>query len=642
MTLKSVRVQNFRSIKDATLDCGDTTVLIGANGSGKSSFLHAIEAFQNKVVGLGAGDFHGAPSDTPKEYEPGDIAISVTFGDIPEGIADQFKRYLRGGTITVERLFRWKVDKYTSTLYGILHVKKEFVDAFKSSTTELKIKYKILREQYQDLPDVSKAEEMKNAIIDYHLGDGDAVVYVHDDGNILKFTGDSLNLNQLMNFVHVQAVHDAADDVKYNKGSPLTQLMNEVVLKQLDGDKRIEDFKKMVSDKHANVAKPIMDGVLRSLGEGLSDNLKELVPSGRITLDWKPYDEFVKTPDADAKLVEDGYESAVERAGDGIQRAFVIAILRQLHAPLPGGPSRGDATAASDSKRPTMVLAIDEPELYQHPIRQRSFANLLQSLAGRGIQVLYSTHSPHFVKIDKIEQIWRLRKEAPENGGPRATVLRHTNTSCMNNRIKMVRPSHKSQDSQAALYSLDRMMASHISEGFFSDTVVLVEGEEDYAYITETAKRAGHDLVAEGIPVIPCGGKCSLSKPAAIFLNLGIKVYLIWDKDDDRGDFSRSLARLMEPNSLGDTKLISRRYACMEPNMEEVLKKDLGKEFFETCKEACKKEAVGRRGPPKPLIAYTLVNSAVDDNGKNKVSLTLSTVIDQIIALHTIDIDHGQ
>ena len=44
MILESVRVQNFRSIKDATLYCDKLTALVGANGSGKSSFLKAIEA----------------------------------------------------------------------------------------------------------------------------------------------------------------------------------------------------------------------------------------------------------------------------------------------------------------------------------------------------------------------------------------------------------------------------------------------------------------------------------------------------------------------------------------------------------------------------------------------------------------------
>jgi energy-coupling factor transporter ATP-binding protein EcfA2 len=51
--IRKVRVENFKSIADLTLDLGCVTVLIGANGSGKSNILEAIAlasaAAQNKL-----------------------------------------------------------------------------------------------------------------------------------------------------------------------------------------------------------------------------------------------------------------------------------------------------------------------------------------------------------------------------------------------------------------------------------------------------------------------------------------------------------------------------------------------------------------------------------------------------------------
>src|SRR5271168_262171 len=40
--IRKVRVKNYKSIPDLTLDLGRITVLIGANGSGKSNILEAI------------------------------------------------------------------------------------------------------------------------------------------------------------------------------------------------------------------------------------------------------------------------------------------------------------------------------------------------------------------------------------------------------------------------------------------------------------------------------------------------------------------------------------------------------------------------------------------------------------------------
>src|SRR6266478_2002725 len=51
--IRKVRVENYKSIPDLTLDLGRVTVLIGANGSGKSNILEAIAlasaAAQNKL-----------------------------------------------------------------------------------------------------------------------------------------------------------------------------------------------------------------------------------------------------------------------------------------------------------------------------------------------------------------------------------------------------------------------------------------------------------------------------------------------------------------------------------------------------------------------------------------------------------------
>ena len=37
-----IRVKNFRSIADSSLELGPTTVMVGPNGSGKSNFLDAV------------------------------------------------------------------------------------------------------------------------------------------------------------------------------------------------------------------------------------------------------------------------------------------------------------------------------------------------------------------------------------------------------------------------------------------------------------------------------------------------------------------------------------------------------------------------------------------------------------------------
>ena len=42
MQLREIKVQNFRCLADVTIPIGDTTVLVGANNSGKIALLDAL------------------------------------------------------------------------------------------------------------------------------------------------------------------------------------------------------------------------------------------------------------------------------------------------------------------------------------------------------------------------------------------------------------------------------------------------------------------------------------------------------------------------------------------------------------------------------------------------------------------------
>lgn len=64
MRIKSIRVENFRSIRRETLELDGLTALVGANGAGKSAFLRALLVFQDKQK-VAAEDFYGATPAGP-------------------------------------------------------------------------------------------------------------------------------------------------------------------------------------------------------------------------------------------------------------------------------------------------------------------------------------------------------------------------------------------------------------------------------------------------------------------------------------------------------------------------------------------------------------------------------------------------
>ena len=45
MKILTVRIENFRSFKDETIEFGDYNCLVGPNGAGKSNVLNALNVF---------------------------------------------------------------------------------------------------------------------------------------------------------------------------------------------------------------------------------------------------------------------------------------------------------------------------------------------------------------------------------------------------------------------------------------------------------------------------------------------------------------------------------------------------------------------------------------------------------------------
>ena len=75
--LEEVRIQNFKSLKDCRVKLGDFQVLVGVNGSGKSSFLQALDvlgkvvAYQERFDAYFESSFkyRGAPEEASIRWE---------------------------------------------------------------------------------------------------------------------------------------------------------------------------------------------------------------------------------------------------------------------------------------------------------------------------------------------------------------------------------------------------------------------------------------------------------------------------------------------------------------------------------------------------------------------------------------------
>src|SRR6266545_2052493 len=89
--IKQIRIQNFRSLVDVTVDLDPLTVLIGRSGTGKSNFVHAIRFLRDtlhsrevKVDSLG-----GLPRVLHIDHQQDSLVYTVTFAIA--GLGENFR-----------------------------------------------------------------------------------------------------------------------------------------------------------------------------------------------------------------------------------------------------------------------------------------------------------------------------------------------------------------------------------------------------------------------------------------------------------------------------------------------------------------------------------------------------------------------
>ena len=257
-------------------------------------------------------------------------------------------------------------------------------------------------------------------------------------------------------------------------------------------------------------------------------------------------------------------------------------------------------------------------------------------------QVIYGTHSPHFVGIDRINQIRLLKKCNGDSGLPKITKVVKTTLQSIADELYRVTGATGAAFTEATLMPrLYSIMTKTMNEGFFADVAVLVEGENDVSAIQGYAQVLGHDLVSMGITIIPCNGKNGIDRPALIFHGFGIPTYIIWDSDTGKGDARKEDNHTMLRIS-GETVVdfpptqVRDSFACFETNLETVLREEVGATIFDDLLDKAQKTFnihEKKHALKNPVIIGDIIKKAKE---QGKSSVTIEGIINKIISLKGI------
>ena len=647
MIIKSLHVMNFRSILNESILCDCLTALVGRNGTGKSSFLRALELFYDPAARVTTEDFYAEDSNQ-------EIEVAVTFTDLTAPEREFFSAYIDNDALTVARVFSLLAGRKSGTYHGMRLQNVDFVQVRSGDNkTEIRNRYNELRnnEKYSSLPAVRSADQALDEMQKWESEYAGQLTRMRDDGQFFGFTQVGQGyLGRHTRFICIPAVRDASDDATEKKGSCVTEIMDLVVRSALARRHDVTTFKEETQAKYRDIMDPGKLTELAELQEQLSQTLEYYAPDTSVLLRWLELaDISIPMPAAQIRLLEDGYESPVHQTGHGLQRAFILTMLQHLVAARETersatGIAEQEGTESGEPQLPNLVLAIEEPELYQHPCRQRHLASVLLQLATGTIpgvvkktQVIYSTHAPLFVGLDRFDHIRLLRKKYDEPGKPKITKVARADLNKVADALWNLDNQRGQKFTAETLRPrLQAVMTPWMNEGFFADLVVLVEGDGDRAALSAAAEMLGHNFPSMGICVIPCMSKNNLDRPAVVFGDLGIKTYLVWDNDKGeegaKPEDNRRLLRLVSATEEDWPSGVWSAHACFDPKLETMLVREITPEIFDYYFGKARDEfrLDNKRAMKNPFVLRFVIEGAYKEKHYSK---TLTSVVEKICSL---------
>jgi predicted ATP-dependent endonuclease of OLD family len=403
-------------------------------------------------------------------------------------------------------------------------------------------------------------------------------------------------------FILVPAVRDVTEESKGTKSSPFGKLLFAILDTVAEAKKKkIELILSEISKQMNRVGGAKRVPLIADTETQLNKLLGDFFAGCDLEIEFQtPTLEVLLS--APKLFIDDGFRNSVENKGHGLQRAVIFAILRRYAEFM---------TSTPQGKKRSLILSVEEPELYMHPQAQRTIRRVFRKIVEGDDQIVFSTHSSLLVDVAYFDEIIRLESRVEMEGGKKVTQSNawQLPMARMIGDIEARIPKLKgkvTRESMRDLYS--HAYNPRRNEGFFASKIVLVEGlTEEYSLPIYADAIADCAFDPQNISVVECGGKGAMDRLYRIFNELHIPCYLLLDYDSGNADkdiIEKSKELLAfggespdEPKGL----LVADRVACFKQTWEKDLRGETPD--VEALTAAARKDLGLNSDSGKPLIA---------------------------------------
>jgi predicted ATP-dependent endonuclease of OLD family len=519
MRLQKISIANFRSIKALDLELPNVCALIGPNNAGKSNILDALRRVLAPEYGPRPRDF--TDDDLHLRDPELDITIEVTF-DTPIPYTK-----IKGAKPAEVSQLRFNYTRYKiGNKKGERRIDQTCFDA-NGKTPSVQATALKKGQQLKFEPLVGIPQDVRDQV---------PFIYI----------GTNRSLREQLPGARYSLLRQIFEDIDRDLRRP----EQTVSVPRADGSSatihRLERFRHLMAQAMELLRTDAFKEVESAIKRNALEQLGLEAGTDDIDLYFTPLETLTFYKSLDLVVREGEFTISAERMGEGMQNAIVLAVLR----------------AFEETRRKGAILVIEEPEMFLHPHMQRSLYATLRRI-GETNQVIYTTHSPHFVSVPDYRDVVLVRK-TPERG-TYATRSPLPDGTWRREKLRQ---------------SLD----TERGELFFATRLLIVEGDTEKLALPEYAKKLDLDLDRAGATIVEVGGKKNLYDFAELALSLGIPTGIVYDKDSS--DFSGKNKEQEEAAHNAKLDALAKadgsvRVWCLDKDYEDLVRRTVGAETYE-------------------------------------------------------------
>ena len=268
-------------------------------------------------------------------------------------------------------------------------------------------------------------------------------------------------------------------------------------------------------------------------------------------------------------------------------------------------------------KGESFLFILEEPEANLHPLAQKWLKKYIYDLCESGLQIVISTHSPHFINPSNLEGLVRVYKEDGVTN-----IKQLSKEDLYNVLVQTGVPEDRIEMDSIGDY-FDLRLYSEQFEGMFAEKIILVEGLTERLSLPIWLEKENYFLSANGVEIINCMGKANIPTLYRIYSAFGHKCICLFDGDLNKTNSNDRKNVLMEnilPDFLEsncyteDGKKYNEMnygesYICFGKDYESTIKAQIGNEIYDNLVEEAKAASIENKQGIAKYIAINYDNT---------------------------------